>query len=170
MNQISDFNEADQTVLVGAGVVTEVLQNYAKEKGFHYPVDFAAKGSSQIGGNIATNAGGIKVLRYGMTREWIAGLTVVTGAGEIIQTGNGLIKNATGYDFRHLFIGSEGTLGFITQAVVKLAPPPPPLRVMILAAPDLPSIMQVYSVFKKTTQLSASIAFHSAANVCPPLG
>ena len=111
MNRILDFNEVDRSVLVEAGVVTQALQEYARDKGLFYPVDFASAGSSQIGGNIATNAGGIKVLRYGLTRDWISGLKVVTGAGKILELNRGLIKNATGYDLRHLFIGSEGTLG-----------------------------------------------------------
>jgi len=77
MNSISGFNAMDKTVRCGAGVITEQLQNYAEEQGLFYPVDFASAGSSQIGGNIGTNAGGIKVIRYGMTRDWVAGLTVV---------------------------------------------------------------------------------------------
>ena len=85
MNRILNFNEIDGTVLCEAGVITENLQKFASEKGLSYPVDFAARGSSQLGGNIATNAGGIKVVRYGLTRDWITGLKVVTGAGEILD-------------------------------------------------------------------------------------
>lgn len=163
MNQLRDFNPIDQTVIAGAGVITEDLQKYAHDKGLFYPVDFAARGSSQIGGNVATNAGGIKVLRYGMTREWIAGLTVVTGTGEILETGRGLVKNATGYDLRHLFIGSEGTLGFVTEVLVRLAPPPPPLRVLVLGAPDLDAVMKIYSAFKIGSQLTAFEMFSDKA-------
>ncbi|MBX2987326.1 MAG: FAD-binding oxidoreductase [Bdellovibrionaceae bacterium] len=155
MNRFLDFNPVDQTVVCEAGVITEALQNYAHEKGLHYPVDFAARGSSQIGGNVATNAGGIKVVRYGMTREWIAGLKVVTGTGQILELNNALVKNATGYDFRHLFIGSEGTLGFITEVTVRLAPPPPPLQVLVLAVPDLESVMKIFAEFKTKTALTA---------------
>ena len=72
-----------------------------------FRVDFASAGSSQIGGNVATNAGGVKVIRYGMTRNWVVGLTVVTGSGEILHLNKDLIKNNTGYDLRHLLIGSE---------------------------------------------------------------
>ena len=82
MNQILEWNPTNQTIHCQAGVVTEALQNFASEKEVFFPVDFASRGSSQIGGNIATNAGGIKVLRYGLMREWVAGLTVVTGTGE----------------------------------------------------------------------------------------
>ena len=125
MNRILDYNSIDQTVTCEAGVITETLQKFARSKNLYYPVDFAAKGSSQVGGNIATNAGGIKVVRYGMTRNWVTGLKVVTGSGEVLDLNKSLIKNATGYDLRHLFIGSEGTLGFIVEATLQLTVPPP---------------------------------------------
>lgn len=150
MNKVLQFNDIDQTVLVEAGMITEALQEFAKQNGLYYPVDFAARGSSQIGGNIATNAGGIKVVRYGLTRDWVVGLKVVTGAGEILELNNGLVKNATGYDLRHLFIGSEGTLGFITECLIKLAPPPPPLKVLVLGIDALSSVMKVFAAFKKS--------------------
>lgn len=111
MNRIGQFYPADRIVEVEAGVITQQLQSFAESKDLYYPVDFASAGSSQIGGNIGTNAGGIKVIRYGMTRQWIMGLTVVTGKGDILQLNRGMVKNATGYDLRQLFIGSEGTLG-----------------------------------------------------------
>lgn len=120
MNQILEFYPADRMVRVQAGVVTEQLQNYAEEQGMYYPVDFASAGSSQIGGNIGTNAGGIKVIKYGMTRNWVLGLTVVTGKGDVLRLNKGMIKNATGYALQHLFIGGEGTLGLITEAEIKL--------------------------------------------------
>jgi glycolate oxidase subunit GlcD len=163
MNQIFDFDPIDQTVKCQAGVVTEALQNFAVEKSLLYPVDFAARGSSHLGGNIATNAGGIKVLRYGLTRDWILGLTVVTGQGEILNLNQGLIKNATGYDLRHLMIGSEGTLGFITEATIKLATKPPTLKVMILGVPDLDSIMKVFAELKSQVVLTAFEFFSEAA-------
>ena len=92
MNQILEFFPADRMVRVQAGVVTEQLQNYAEEQGMYYPVDFASAGSSQIGGNIGTNAGGIKVIKYGMTRNWVLGLTVVTGKGDILRLNKGMVK------------------------------------------------------------------------------
>ncbi len=163
MNKILDLNPIDRTVRVQPGVVTEALQQYAEEKGFYYPVDFAAVGSSQIGGNIATNAGGIKVLRYGLTRDWIAGLKVVTGNGDLLEFGGDLVKNATGFDFRHLFIGSEGTLGFVVEATIKLAQPPKPLSVLMLAVPDLDSIMKVFAEFRATVPLTAFEYFSDVA-------
>lgn len=163
MNKIKDFSDIDNTVVIEAGVITEELQNFAKLKNLLYPVDFAARGSSQMGGNIATNAGGIKVVRYGLTRDWVVGLKVVTGAGDILELNNGLIKNATGYDLRHLFIGSEGTLGFITEATIKLAPAPPPLRVLLLATHGLDSLMKIFAAFKASTQLTAFEMFSDKA-------
>lgn len=163
MNKIKSFNPIDQTVVIEPGVVTEALQNFASENNLFYAVDFAATGSSQMGGNIATNAGGIKVVRYGLTRDWVVGLKVVTGAGEYLELNNGLIKNATGYDFRHLFIGSEGTLGFIVEATIQLAPPPPPMKVLVMAVNGLESIMKVFAEFKTKTQLVAFEMFSDKA-------
>ena len=148
MNRILDINETDRIVHLEPGVITETLQNYLWEKGHYYPVDFAARGSSQMGGNIATNAGGVKVLRYGLTRDQVASLEVVTGTGEILQLGNDLVKNATGLDLRHLFIGSEGILGFITKIGIKYTHQPKPLTVLLLALPDLAAVMKVFEKFR----------------------
>lgn len=155
MNQISEFNAIDRTVNCQAGVLTQQLQTFAEDKGLFYPVDFASAGSSQIGGNIATNAGGIKVIRYGMTRDWVVGLKVITGAGELLSLNNGLVKNATGYDLRHLFIGSEGTLGFIVEATIKLRRLPADLSVMVLGLPDFSGVMNVLQTFQDQMDLSA---------------
>jgi glycolate oxidase subunit GlcD len=163
MNKILHFNEVESSVDIEPGVITESLQDYAKTKNLYYPVDFAARGSSQMGGNIATNAGGIKVVRYGLTRDWVIGLEVVTGAGEVLQLNNGLVKNATGLDIRHLFIGSEGILGFITKATIKLAPPPPPLKVFVFALDHLSSVMKVFSEFKNKCSLQAYEMFSEKA-------
>lgn len=163
MNRILSFSPDDNCVDIEPGVITEVLQDFAKEKDLLYPVDFAAAGSSHMGGNIATNAGGIKVVRYGLTRDWVVGLEVVTGAGEVLQLNNGLIKNATGLDLRHLFIGSEGILGFITKAKIKLAVRPPPLKVIVLALDQLSNVMKVFSEFKKHMTLQAYEMFSEKA-------
>ena len=163
MNKILDFNEVDSSVWVQAGVITEDLQNFAKDKGLSFPVDFAARGSSQIGGNIATNAGGINVVRYGMTRDWVMSLEVVTGAGELLQLNNGLIKNASGYDLRHLIIGSEGTLGFVTRAEMKLCPRPSDTMVFLFAVADLTSVMEIFKTFRKNLSLIAFEMFTDKA-------
>lgn len=163
MSKIISFNEIDSCVVLEPGVITETLQQFAVSKNLYYPVDFAARGSSQLGGNIATNAGGIKVLRYGLTRDWVIGLEVVTGSGEILNLNNGLVKNATGLDLRHLFIGSEGILGFVTGATIKLTAKPPELKVMVFAVKNLSSVMKVFSEFKNNCQLQAYEMFSEKA-------
>ncbi|WP_147176311.1 FAD-binding oxidoreductase [Pseudomonas sp. AG1028] len=155
MNQILDFDESNRTVVCQPGVVTGVLQQFAEDKGLYYPVDFASSGSSQIGGNIGTNAGGIKVIRYGLTRNWVAGLKVVTGTGELLELNKDLIKNATGYDLRQLFIGAEGTLGFVVEATMRLDRAPRNLTAMVLGTPDFDSIMPVLHAFQSKLDLTA---------------
>lgn len=163
MNKILSFNEFDRTAVCQAGVVTQQLQEFAEEQGLYYPVDFASAGSSQIGGNIGTNAGGIKVIRYGMTRNWVAGLKVVTGSGEILELNKDLIKNATGYDLRQLFIGAEGTLGFVVEATMRLDRAPKNLTALVLGAPDFDSIMPVLHAFQSKLDLTAFEFFSDKA-------
>ena len=163
MNAISPVNLTDRTVTAGAGAITQNIQQAARDADLFYPVDFASSGSSQIGGNIATNAGGINVIRYGMTREWVAGLTVVTGKGEVLKLNKGLMKNNTGLDFRHLFIGSEGILGFITEATLKLTAPPKDPTVLVLGLSDMSAIMAVLDRIQSTTPLLAYEFFSELA-------
>jgi FAD/FMN-containing dehydrogenase len=163
MNKILDFNAADQTLRCQPGLVTEQLQQFAQQKGLFYPVDFASSGSSQIGGNIATNAGGIQVIRYGSTRQWVAGLKVVTGTGELLTLNHGLVKNAAGYDLRHLFIGSEGTLGLIVEATIKLTRPPKALSVLVLGVPQFAAILSVLEAFQQQLDLTAFEFFSEQA-------
>jgi len=163
MNRIIDFNPVDRLITCQAGVVTQIVQQTAAENGLFYPVDFASVGSSHIGGNVATNAGGIRVIRYGLTRQWIAGLKVVTGSGAVLDLNHGLVKNATGYDLRHLFIGSEGTLGIVTEVAVRLAMAPEPQRVLVLAVPQLTDLMTVLKLFSAGIELSAFEFFSDLA-------
>ena len=163
MNRFLDFSAADRQVRCQAGVVTSALQSYAAERGLCYPVDFASAGTSQIGGNIATNAGGIRVIRYGLTRDWIAGLKVVTGGGDVLELNKGLIKNAAGYDLRHLFIGAEGTLGFVVEADVRLTAPPAPSQVLVLALANLGDALAVLKRFQAALTLSAFECFSELA-------
>ena len=155
MNKILAFSEHDRQVVCQAGVVTQQLQEYALEKGLFYPVDFASSGSSQIGGNIATNAGGIKVIRYGMTRQWVAGLKVVTGEGKLLDLNKGLVKNATGYDLRHLFVGAEGTLGIIVEATLSLTRLPKNHHVLLLGVPNFSAVMSVLKLYGQEIDLTA---------------
>jgi FAD/FMN-containing dehydrogenase len=163
LNKILDFDPIDRSVTCQAGVITEQLQQFAEEQGLYYPVDFASSGSSQIGGNIATNAGGIKVIRYGMTRDWVAGLKVVTGSGDILELNRGLLKNNAGYDLRQLFIGGEGTLGFIVEATMRLARPPVGLTALVLGVAEFAQIMDVLNTFQAKMDLTAFEFFSDKA-------
>ena len=163
MNKILEFNPADRQVVCEPGVVTQQLQQFAEQEGLFYPVDFASSGSSQLGGNVSTNAGGIKVIRYGMTREWVKGLKVVTGSGELLELNRGLSKNATGYDFRHLFTGAEGTLGFIVELTLALTSMPKDPTVLVLGAQGMEPIMQVLQKFQGELNLTAFEFFSEKA-------
>ncbi|MGA8784747.1 MAG: FAD-binding oxidoreductase [Polaromonas sp.] len=124
MNAVRAIDAANLTVTVEAGCILQSLQEAAEKAGFLFPLSLAAEGSCTIGGNLATNAGGTQVVRYGNTRDLCLGLEVVTAQGEIWHGLSGLRKDNTGYDLRDLFIGSEGTLGIITAATMKLYPQP----------------------------------------------
>lgn len=132
------------TLRAQAGAVTAAVHEHCEPHGLTWPVDFASKGSSQVGGNIATNAGGVKVIRYGLTRQWVLGLEVVTAKGEVLELGGALEKNNTGFDLRQLFIGSEGTLGLITGATLKLTRVPGHLDVFLFAVPDLEGVLRLF--------------------------
>ena len=155
MNQVLDFDPVDRTLTVQAGMPLQALHEAARGHGLVYPVDFASRGSCTIGGNIATNAGGIRVIRYGNTREWIAGMKVVTGTGELLDLNRGLVKNSSGYDLRHLMIASEGTLGIVVEATLRLTDPAPNSNVMLLALPSFEVLMQVFAAFRERLQLEA---------------
>jgi len=124
LNRVRNVDPANLTLTVEAGMVLQAVQAAATEAGLLFPLSLAAEGSCSIGGNLATNAGGTAVLRYGNARELCLGLEVVTAAGEVWNGLSGLRKDNTGYDLRDLFIGSEGTLGVITAATLKLYPQP----------------------------------------------
>jgi len=133
-----------QTLEVEAGVPTEAVHEHCAPYGLFWPVDLAAKGSSQIGGNIATNAGGVRVIRYGLTRQWVLGLEVVLPDGTVLQLNGALEKNNTGIDLRQLFIGSEGILGIISKATLKLVCIPPKPQILLLATRSLEDILQLF--------------------------
>ncbi|HMO49311.1 MAG TPA: FAD-binding oxidoreductase [Rubrivivax sp.] len=124
LDRVREFDEANLTLTVEAGCVLQAVQEYAAARGLLFPLSLGAEGSCTIGGNLATNAGGTQVLRYGNARELCLGLEVVTAGGEVFSGLSGLRKDNTGYDLRDLYIGSEGTLGIITAATLKLHPQP----------------------------------------------
>jgi FAD/FMN-containing dehydrogenase len=143
MRKILAVDPAAMTLRCEAGATVEAVQQAAAEVGLLYPVDFAAKGSAHIGGSIATNAGGVKVLRYGLTRDWVLGLRVVVASGEVLEIGGALVKNNTGYDLRQLFIGAEGTLGVVVEAMLRLCTPPAGLVVALCAVPDEGRVLEL---------------------------
>ena len=137
MNAVRAVDTDNLTITVEAGCVLQNLQQAAEQAGFLFPLSLGAEGSCTIGGNLATNAGGTQVLRYGNTRELCLGLEVVTAQGEVMHSLSGLRKDNTGYDLRNLMIGSEGTLGIITAATMKLYPMP---AVSLTAWAAVPSV------------------------------
>jgi len=162
MRSVLALDTTEPSIQVQAGVPIGEVQRVAAERQLYYPVDWAAADSSQVGGSIATNAGGIRVLRYGMTRDWVRGLTVVTGSGEVLTLNQGLIKNNAGLDLRHLMIGSEGTLGLITEAVLGLTDAPPQHAVLLLAFSGLEAIMPAFTELRQQLTLSAFEFFDQA--------
>ncbi|MBL4703043.1 MAG: FAD-binding protein [Flavobacteriales bacterium] len=124
MNNIVAIDERNQQVITEPGVITQVLQEAVAEKGLFYAPDPSSKGSCFIGGNLAENAGGPRAVKYGVTKDFVLNLEVVLPNGEVIWTGANTLKNSTGYNLTQLMVGSEGTLGVITQAVLKLLPLP----------------------------------------------
>jgi FAD/FMN-containing dehydrogenase len=144
MRRMDPVDRLGATVRVQAGAVTEAVHQHCADHGLTWPVDFASKGSSTVGGNIATNAGGVKVIRYGLTRNWVLGLEVVLANGDVLELNGALEKNNTGTDLRQLFIGSEGTLGIVTEATLKLARTPGKLDVFVFAVDGLGGVLRLF--------------------------
>ncbi len=125
MNRLKEIHARDFVAVVQPGVLTQYLQDKAKEQGLFYPPDPASRADCSLGGNIATNAGGPSCLKYGVTRDYVLGLEVVLMNGDIVRVGGRTHKNKTGFDFARFFVGSEGMLGVVTEATLKLIPLPP---------------------------------------------
>jgi len=124
MNRIEQINPMDRTMVVQSGVILQAIQEAAEGEGLMFPLDLGGRGSATIGGNISTNAGGNRVIRYGMARDMVLGLEAVLADGTIVSSMNRMIKNNAGYDLKQLFIGTEGTLGIVTRAVLRLREQP----------------------------------------------
>lgn len=132
MNTIERIDEQNLQVVVQPGVITQVLQEAVASKGLYYPPDPSSRGSCTIGGNLAENAGGPRAVKYGVTRDFVLNLEVVLPDGEVVWTGANTLKNSTGYDLTRLVVGSEGTLGIVTKAVLRLVPLPKETRLMLV--------------------------------------
>ncbi|WP_372660184.1 FAD-binding oxidoreductase [Hydrogenophaga sp.] len=155
MQAVRALDKANLTVTVEAGCILQNLQQAADQAGLLFPLSLAAEGSCTIGGNLATNAGGTQVLRYGNARELCLGLEVVTAQGEVWHGLTGLRKDNTGYDLRDLFIGSEGTLGIITAATLKLYPQPAAQLTAWAAVPSLEAAVRLLGLAQQ--QLGAGL-------------
>jgi FAD/FMN-containing dehydrogenase len=140
MSRIEEVDPAGGTRTVEAGCILQTIQETADAHGLFFPLDLGARGSATIGGNISTNAGGNRVIRYGMTREMVLGLEAVLADGTVVSSLNRLLKNNAGYDLKQLFIGTEGTLGVVTQAVLRLRPRPGSTAVALAAVDSFPAL------------------------------
>lgn len=165
MNHIDQVSPMARTVRVQAGAITAAVHQHCEPHGLTWPVNFASSGSSQIGGNISTNAGGVRVVRYGHTRQWVLGLQVVLMSGEVLELNGDLEKNNTGIDLRQLFIGSEGTLGIITEATLKLAPLPKATAVALLGVETFPNALKVFETARQDPDLTIQ-AFEYFTDEC----
>ena len=155
MNQVRHIDPANATLTADAGCILQQVQQTADQAGFLFALSLASEGSCTLGGNLASNAGGTQVLRYGNTRDLCLGLEVVTAQGEVMTGLSGLRKDNTGYDLRHLFIGSEGTLGIITAATIKLFPKPAAQRTAWAAVPNVQAAIDLLGMAQQ--QLGAGL-------------
>jgi len=140
MTAIEEVDPVSRTATVGAGLTLQRLQEAVAAHGLAYPVDLGARGSCTIGGNVATNAGGINVIRHGMTRDNVLGLEAVLADGTVITSLNHMVKNNAGYDLKQLFVGSEGTLGIVTRVVVRLGEAPVSRSTALAALPAFAAV------------------------------
>ena len=159
MNQIVRIDPVDQTATVQAGVITQHLAQAVAAVGMFYPPDPASHATSQIGGNIATNAGGMHCVKYGVTRDFVRGLEVVLANGEVIRTGQATVKGVAGLDLTGLMVGSEGTLGIITEATLGLIPQPGPKRGLLATFPNTATAMHGANLVVGSPQRPATVEF-----------
>ena len=143
MNAIEEIDASNRTMTVQAGCILQVATEAAQEQNLLLPLDFGARGSATVGGNLATNAGGNMVIRYGMVRDMVLGIEVVLADGTIVTSLNKMLKNNTGYDIKQWFIGAEGTLGVITRAVLRLRPRPRSQNTALLALNDFAAVVKL---------------------------
>lgn len=147
---IEEIDPTASTMTVRAGTTLETVQKAAEDAGLFCGLDLGSRGSCTIGGNLSTNAGGVKVVRYGMARQMVLGLEVVLPDGTLITSLNKMLKNNAGYDLKHMFIGSEGTLGVITRAVIHLSPLPASTSTALCGLADYDSVVQLLASARQT--------------------
>ncbi len=150
MTAIEALDPIGGTLTVQAGAPLQTVQECATEAGMQFPLDLGARGSCTIGGNIATNAGGVRVIRYGMMREQVLGLEAVLADGTVVSSMNTMLKNNAGFDLKQLFIGSEGTLGIVTRAVLRLQPKQPASHTALVACADFAALTGLLQHVRRT--------------------
>lgn len=165
MNQILEIDEENLTMTVQPGVYTEEILKAAESVGLFYPPDPGSMHISQIGGNISENSGGLRGLKYGVTRDYVLGLEIVLPNGEIIRTGGKLAKDVAGYDLTRLYVGAEGTLGVITEAILKLVPRPETKKTMLALYHDLEAAAETVSAIIAHRIIPATLEFLDQATV-----
>lgn len=159
LNRILEIDEANLTAMVEPGVITEVLHAAVEARGLFYPPDPGSGKISTLGGNIAENSGGLRGLKYGLTKDYVMGLEVVLPNGETIWSGNKCVKDAAGYDLKHVFIGSEGTLGIFTKALLKLIPRPAAKRTMVAYFDSMRAAAEAVSAIIAARVIPATLEF-----------
>jgi glycolate oxidase len=159
MNRIVEIDELNLQVTVQPAVITQVLQETVAAKGLYYPPDPSSRGSCFIGGNLAENAGGPRAVKYGVTKDFVLNLEVVMANGDVIKTGANTLKNSTGYNLTQLMVGSEGTLGVITQAVLKLVPLPKHNLLMLVPFFDAAKACEAVSAIFRAGIIPSALEF-----------
>ncbi len=165
MDRILDIDTENLVAVVEPGVVTSVLQREAEKLGLFYPPDPASKDFCTLGGNVAECAGGPRCVKYGVTKDYILGLEVVTATGEIIRTGGKTLKNVVGYDLTKLFVGSEGTLGIVTEIVLKLLPKPEAKKTMLVQFETIHGAARGVAEIVRAKIIPTTLEFLDAATI-----
>ncbi len=158
MNHFIELDEENMTMTVEPGVLLMDVSKFAEERGFFYPPDPGEK-TAAIGGNISTNAGGMRAVKYGVTRDYVRGLEVVLANGEIVELGGKIVKNSSGYSLKDLMVGSEGTLGVITRAVLRLLPLPKHKISLLVPFPDLSSAIRAVPAVIRSSVTPTAVEF-----------
>lgn len=158
MNRVLELDEENLTLTLEPGVLLMDIVKFVEEKGFLYPPDPGEK-SATIGGNINTNAGGMRAVKYGVTRDYVRGLEVVLPDGKIIEVGGKVVKNSSGYSMKDMFVGSEGTLGVITKAILKLLPLPKRKLSLLVPFPSLDAAIETVPKIIKSRTIPTAVEF-----------
>lgn len=165
MNNILELDKENLTLTVQPGVITQSISEFVERQGFFYPPDPSSMKISTIGGNIMENSGGLRGLKYGVTRDYVLGLTVVLANGNVVRTGGKLAKDVAGYDLTRLIVGSEGTLGIVTEAILKLIPLPETKKTLLAVYEDMDQAAQTVSAIIANKIIPATLEFLDHATI-----